>query len=86
LPRIAEDLFALGSAIFEVTEWKLPHHDVNEDEVEVLMGQDILPEPSTDNPAASIIRKCWQEQYQSAAETVEELKGVQQALKGEEAN
>jgi serine/threonine protein kinase len=55
LPRIAEDLFALGSSIFEVTEWKLPHQDVDEDEVEVLMVQDILPETSTDNPAASII-------------------------------
>jgi serine/threonine protein kinase len=86
LPRIAEDLFALGSAIFEVTEWKLPHQDVDEDEVEVLMAQDILPEASADNPAADVIHKCWQEKYQSAAEAVEELKRVQQALNREEGN
>jgi hypothetical protein len=58
LPRIAEDIFALGSAIFEVTEWRLPHHDVDDDEVGVLMVKDILPDPSFNNPAAAVIHKC----------------------------
>jgi hypothetical protein len=61
LPRIAEDLFALVPAIFEVTEWKLLHQDVDEEEVEMLIARDILPEASSNNPAAEIINKCWQE-------------------------
>jgi hypothetical protein len=58
LTQIAEDIFVLGSAIFEVTKWRLPHHDVDYDDVGVLMAKDILPDPSFNNPAAAIIHKC----------------------------
>ncbi|KAL2024565.1 hypothetical protein VTK56DRAFT_7608 [Thermocarpiscus australiensis] len=61
LSRMAEELFALGSAIHEVMEWQVPFWDVPEYELDGIYADDKLPELAPDNPAADIIRKCWQE-------------------------
>lgn len=74
---IHRELFALGSAIYEIVEWKVPYG--SEDEVPVEKVHDMLnagewPELSSGNPAADIIRRCWAYEYQSAEEVVQDLK------------
>jgi hypothetical protein len=74
VPRMAEELFALGSAVHEVMEWHVPFLDVPEHELEVLYADDRLPELAVDNVAAEVIRKCWYEEYESAGQVVDELR------------
>ncbi|KAK0621979.1 kinase-like domain-containing protein [Bombardia bombarda] len=76
LPPMAEELFALGSAIFEITEWKMPYFEEGELIADTKYFHDELPEPSQDNPARDIIRKCWQEEYEAVVDVIRDLEVV----------
>ncbi|KAK3688804.1 hypothetical protein B0T22DRAFT_440328 [Podospora appendiculata] len=65
VPPIAKEIFALGSAVYEMTEWKIPDGELSEDDVDMKWRRDRRPEPSVDNPAVDIIKKCWLESYGS---------------------
>lgn len=85
VPRMAEELFALGSAVHEVMEWHVPFLDVPEHELEGLYADDQLPELAGDNLAVDVIRKCWYEEYESAGQVVDELQRLLEGLVDENA-
>lgn len=76
LPPLERELFALGSAIYELTEWKVPYHGMTEGEIDVKVYDDEQPDLTTGNPAADIIRRCWQERYASAGDIVRDLQKI----------
>ncbi|KAK3323202.1 kinase-like domain-containing protein [Cercophora scortea] len=76
LTPTAKEIFALGSAIYEMTEWKIPDGDLSEEDVDMKWRRDQRPDPSPDNPAGDVIKKCWLEIYGSVSEAVEDLKDI----------
>ncbi|GAP92672.1 putative TKL protein kinase [Rosellinia necatrix] len=71
-PARQRELFALGSAIYEITAWGEPCAGMEDDDIERNYAAEVFP--SLEGvPAAHIIRKCWDEKYASADEIVEEL-------------
>ncbi|KAK7419120.1 hypothetical protein QQZ08_010990 [Neonectria magnoliae] len=80
LPPLERELFALGSAIYELTEWKVPYHGLTEGEVDLKVYDDEQPDLTTGNPAASIISQCWQEKYGSAGEIVRDLQNCVKSI------
>ncbi|KAK0708603.1 kinase-like domain-containing protein [Lasiosphaeris hirsuta] len=59
-PMLAGEIFALGSAIYEITEWEVPYGPaVSERDVAVKLSRGELPVLSEDNPARAVIRRCW---------------------------
>ncbi|EJT71453.1 serine/threonine protein kinase [Gaeumannomyces tritici R3-111a-1] len=76
---IHRELFALGSAICEITEWTVPYgpeHEVTYEEVQAMLLAGEWPDISLDNPAEDIIRRCWDYQYVAASEIVEDLESI----------
>lgn len=71
--ELAVELFALGTAICEITEWAVPYGEV---EIEVLQ-QKLLdgdyPHVSENNPVQGIIQRLWHLEYNSAQEVVDAL-------------
>ncbi|SPO03489.1 uncharacterized protein DNG_06172 [Cephalotrichum gorgonifer] len=73
----AKELFALGSAIFEITEWKLPFDPIDDFEIiNRMVSEDKLTPIPEDNPARDIIDGCWQERYGRAESIVEDLRAM----------
>ncbi|KAI8710235.1 Protein kinase domain-containing protein [Fusarium sp. LHS14.1] len=72
------ELFALGSAIYEILEWKVPYGSNTEieDIVREALSNGEWPELSDDNPAKSIIQKLWGYSYDSSREVVHDLQGL----------
>lgn len=68
-----KELFALGSAIFEITEWKVPYDDIPELSIPQMVYEDKLPSILEENPARDIIDGCWHERYDMAESIVREL-------------
>ncbi|KAK1770359.1 kinase-like domain-containing protein [Phialemonium atrogriseum] len=73
VPPLTQELYALGSAVYEITEWKIPYGDVPEEEIDAHIGDGNLPVLTEQNSAASIIAKCWREEYHSASAVVRDL-------------
>ncbi|RTE75458.1 hypothetical protein BHE90_010077 [Fusarium euwallaceae] len=71
-PAQKRELFALGSAIYEITTWQRPWEGLEDDEVEARYGREEFPEVG-DNVAGSIITSCWKEKYANADEVVRDL-------------
>ncbi|RMJ00521.1 hypothetical protein CDV36_015926 [Fusarium kuroshium] len=68
------ELFALGSAIYEITEWNLPYGaEADEEDVDKALGRGESPGLASDNPAEWIIRQCWEFKFSSAQEVVSAL-------------
>lgn len=62
IPMMARELFALGSAIYEITEWKVPYgNSTSEDEAGKILSCGGLPVLDEKNPARDIIMRCWTE-------------------------
>lgn len=62
VPALQEDIFALGSALYEILAWHQPYPSHDEDHIEKLYEAGTFPDLS-DIPAANIIARCWTEQY-----------------------
>lgn len=78
---VNREIFALGTAIYEITEWKVPYGppvEVLEDEVIAALVDGKLPEFNGDNAAEAVIRGCWEYKYKSSQQALEDL----QRLKG----
>ncbi|KAI0460614.1 kinase-like protein [Xylaria acuta] len=74
-PARERELFALGSAIYEIMAWGQPFEGLADDDIEKNYAAEVFPnlEGVTAN---HIIRKCWDEQYTSADEIVESLEAL----------
>jgi len=71
------EIFALGTAIYEIVEWKVPYgpqNEVSEDEVLKALVDGIWPQISSNNPAEGVIRRCWEYKYESSQQVVNDLK------------
>lgn len=73
---LKREIFALGTAIYEITEWTVPYGpktDVSEDQVIAALRDFEWPQMSNDNPARSIIRGCWEYAYGQSQKIAESL-------------
>ena len=74
---LKREIFALGTAIYEITEWTVPYGpetEVSEDQVMAALRDFEWPQMSNDNPACSIIRGCWEYAYGQSQQIVESLR------------
>lgn len=72
-PVMKRELFALGSAIYEIMAWSKPYPEAHEDEVEKRYARDEFPclgERGIDD----IIWNCWNEVFETADEVALSLK------------
>lgn len=78
---IKRELFALGTAIYEIVEWKVPYGsetEVLEDEVIAALEDGKWPQMTYGNPAAAIILRCWGYMYESSLQVVGSFKSLLQ--------
>ncbi|WEW56411.1 hypothetical protein PRK78_001854 [Emydomyces testavorans] len=71
------EIFALGTAIYEIVEWKVPYGpvtEVSEDEVTTALADGNWPQLNTGNPAEAIIRGCWEYKYESSQRVLDDLR------------
>ncbi len=73
---IHREILALGSAIYEIVEWKVPLEEIHQ-----MLIADKWPELSSNNPAGDIIRQCWAYKYESAQQVVRDLRRLLEASK-----
>jgi serine/threonine protein kinase len=76
---LKRELFALGTAIYEITEWKVPYGletEVDEDQVIAMLVNGEWPSVSSDNPARDIIQQCWSYGYESSQHVVDSLQSL----------
>ncbi|KPM39219.1 hypothetical protein AK830_g7342 [Neonectria ditissima] len=71
---LAMELFALGTAICEITEWAVPYGSIGIEELQQKLLDGEYPHVSEYNPARRIIQRLWQFEYGSAQEVVDALK------------
>ncbi|KAK0103002.1 hypothetical protein ONS95_000814 [Cadophora gregata] len=68
------EIFALGTAIYEIIEWKVLYGpETAEDEVLDALVDGIWPQISSDNSVEGIIRRCWEYKYESSQQVVNDL-------------
>ncbi|KAH7317304.1 kinase-like domain-containing protein [Rhexocercosporidium sp. MPI-PUGE-AT-0058] len=72
VPLMKRELFSLGSAIYEITEWKKPFPELNDDEVDDKYAREEFP-PLNGNIARHIIWNCWAEAYATVQEVANDL-------------
>lgn len=73
------EIFALGTAIYEIVEWRVPYGpeaEVSDDEVIAALVDGKRPPLTNDNPAGAIIRRCWGFMYESSLQVVDSLKSL----------
>ncbi|KAL2024954.1 hypothetical protein VTK56DRAFT_3653 [Thermocarpiscus australiensis] len=76
---IEREIFALGTAIYEVVEWKVPYGpetDMSEDQVIAALFDRKWPQLADGNPAKAVIRRCWGYMYASSQQVVDDLQGL----------
>jgi hypothetical protein len=69
---VKRELFALGSAIYEIMAWERPFQELEDDEVELRYAREEFPS-LRGNIAGPVIKKCWNEEFESAEEVLESL-------------
>ncbi len=70
---VKRELFALGSAIYEITAWERPFQGLEDKEVEARYAREEFPS-LVGNIAGLVIQKCWNEEFESADEVLEALR------------
>ncbi|RDL39420.1 Kinase-like protein [Venustampulla echinocandica] len=77
VPLMKRELFALGSAIYEITVWKRSFSELNDDDDDDEVDNNYAKEkflPLDGNVARDIIWNCWAEAYATAQEVAHDLK------------
>jgi len=74
-PCVADDIFAIGSLLFEILTGKVPYHDLDSTEVENRYENGSFPDIEGIIPAcAMIIEHCWRNQYKSIREIEDDIR------------
>ncbi len=68
-----DDLFALGSVIYEMSTGNRPHHDKSDADVTNLYDSNVFPDLSGVE-MGEIIDKCWRGHYESATEALADIR------------
>jgi len=76
-PYIKRELFALGSAIYEIMAWEMFFEELGTDDVEVKYAAEEFPDV-TFVLAGDIIRDCWDEKFKTAEDIERAIKKLQQ--------
>lgn len=72
-PVMKREIFALGSAIYEIMAWKKPFSGLSDDEVEARYDREEFP-CLHDIRIATVIQDCWDEKYENTGQVIESLK------------
>lgn len=75
-PDQISDVFALGSAIFEMATGSAPYEDKSWREVHGLYKRGKFPRVKSMPDLDRIIRKCWMQEYDTAQEVVDDLEEI----------
>jgi serine/threonine protein kinase len=78
-PFIKRELFALGSAIYEIMAWKMPYDTLQDDEVERNYAEEKFPDVEG-LLVGSVIWDCWNERFKSAEDVGFALKAFAPTL------
>ncbi|KAJ5297936.1 hypothetical protein PENANT_c012G06028 [Penicillium antarcticum] len=78
-PSIHSELFAIGSALYEIETFQEPYHDKDFSEIESLFTAEQYPETGG-LILSEIIRKCWLRQYESADEMLRDINQIQMQM------
>ncbi|KZF26569.1 kinase-like protein [Xylona heveae TC161] len=73
-PSIQNELFALGSAIYEIWTTVRPYHDLADAEVETNYKIQCFPKDVADLPVGNIVLRCWLGKYDTADQVLADLK------------
>jgi serine/threonine protein kinase len=76
LPSFQTDIFALGSAMYEILTDSPPYNDVSSDEAERRFELRQLPNTANLH-AGNVILGCWRGEFKTVGEVERELKKVQ---------
>lgn len=76
---VARERFALGCAVYEVTAWKVPFAGLSDREVEERYAGEEFPDVEV-MLAGDIIRRCWEEGFQSAEDVVVALEASRRSM------
>lgn len=68
-PVIMKELFALGSAIYEITAWLKPFAGDEITEIENKLSEEVYPNLEV-LATRGVIGKCWDEKYESVGEVI----------------
>lgn len=85
-PTFKTDLFALGSAMYEISTGKPPYHDREDYEVIKLYGAGQFPYDclGKNEELRHIIKNCWEQHYDSADDVVRDIEKWAPNLRGPE--
>jgi serine/threonine protein kinase len=72
-PTKTSDLFALGSAIYELSTKERPYHEKSLVEVRGLYQRQQFPPMKNDASLGHVIISCWSQKYASASEVVHDI-------------
>lgn len=84
LTMMQRELYALGSAIYEITEWKRPYAEfIDRQDVDIwsIVESGIMPKVAEDNVAQNLIVRCWAFKYESARAIAADLAALCQQQK-----
>ncbi len=76
-PTMRSELFALGSALYEIETTNKPYHDETDSQVFDLFEQDIFPD-TKELLLGRAIEKCWLGRYQDVGEVLADIQEVQE--------
>lgn len=75
LSMMQRELYALGSAIYEITTWKFPYADI-EGDIWTVVESGTMPVIADDNVAREVIQQCWNLKYDSALAVANDLASI----------
>lgn len=74
-PPRKRELFALGSAIYEIMAWEKPYEGLEDDDIEKKYAAEEFPSLHG-IVAGSVIRMCWNEEFESADDVTVALRAL----------
>ena len=76
-PSIKSELFAIGSAFYELETLQAPYHDLEPDEIGDLFVNNTFPK--TNNLIlGEVINKCWRIEYANSSQVVDDICKIQE--------
>lgn len=75
-PSVKDEIFAMASIFYEIATSRKPYHNTEDHVVEDLYAAGQFPETSR-LLLGPVIRKCWEMQYEDAAEVLGDLRHLQ---------
>ena len=78
-PSVQSEIFALGSALFEIETTQQPYHDKTDTEIEILFGAGDFP-AIIGLRLGEVVGKCWRMEYKDVGEAVSNIKYIQEHL------